>query len=369
MKHLKSILAFIAVLGLGFVGGWLMSGFLPTSRQTIEAPTSQGWLLLPVTIICFLLAGILQIAIHEAGHVFFGWLTGYRFLSYRLLNLHWQRVDGKLKLFRHSLSGTAGQALMIPPQPVEGKIPYVLYNLGGGLANLITLPLCYGLAYLLPQFALLWDTLAFFGLIGALTNLIPLGKTFPNDGYNIYSIAKHPKGSLYFYAQLAVHAKMAQGVPYQDMPKDLFLIPEKEDITNPIIFSASLNWVNRLMAMEQFEEARDYLNSLAIAQQPLSQIYQVLGKVTLSYLELLCQQETRVSFDKEEWKLIEALSKSQPMAAVFCYAYHSLVDGDDKKAEQALERFTKLAKTYPYPVDYADEASRLQRFEALKETR
>lgn len=358
MKLLKSILA-----------GWLISGFLPTSCQTIDVPASQGWLLLPLTIISFLLAGILQIAIHEAGHVFFGWLTGYRFLSYRLLNLHWQRVDGKLKLFRHSLAGTAGQALMIPPQPVEGKIPYVLYNLGGGLANLITLPLCYGLTYFIPQFALLWDTLAFFGLIGALTNLIPLGKTFPNDGYNIYSIAKHPKGSLYLYAQLAVHAKMAQGVPYQDMPKDLFLIPEKEDITNPIIFSASLNWVNRLMALNQFEEARDYLDSLAIDQQPLSQIYRVLGKITLSYLDLLCQQTTSIPFDKEEWKLIEALSKSQPMATVFAYAYHSLVDGDDKKAEQALEQFTKLAKTYPYPVDYADEASRLQRFQDIMKTK
>lgn len=218
MKHLKSILSFIGLLVIGFGGGYLIGQLL--SNETPNAsnlPLLDIWWNLLLVFGGLAVAAILQIAIHEAGHVVFGLLSGYRFLSYRLLNLHWQKVDGKLKLFHHSLAGTAGQALMLPPQPVNGKIPYVLYNLGGGLANFLTLPICYGLNTLIPQWQTFWEILGFLGIVLGLVNLIPIGGDFPNDGYNIYAIAKNPQGSLYLYSMLAIHAQMVQGWSFGDM--------------------------------------------------------------------------------------------------------------------------------------------------------
>lgn len=51
---------------------------------------------------------ILQIIIHEAGHLVFGLLTGYRFSSFRIGNLMWIKENSKIKLRRLSLTGTAG---------------------------------------------------------------------------------------------------------------------------------------------------------------------------------------------------------------------------------------------------------------------
>lgn len=367
MKHLKTILMTIGFLALTFMSGYLIGQlFLKnTVGQSVTSLDQPIWISLPLMLLSLGLTITLQIAIHEAGHVVFGRLTGYRFLSYRIFNLHWQKVDGRIKFYRHSLAGTGGQALMIPPKPIDGKIPYVLYNLGGGLANLLTLPACYGLSHILPQLGLFWELMALMGLLMAVTNLIPMSKDFPNDGYNIYAIAKHPQGSLYFYSQLAIHAQMAQGQAFGDIAEQLFLQPQSADITNPIIFSACLNWANRLMAQERFEEARDYLDSLAIDQLKLTHIYSIMGQVSLATLQLLCDQTTTVELSKKDWQLIEALNKSQPASNVFTYAYHSLVDKDGKKANKALTQFQKLGKTYPYPADYADEKTRMALFQDL----
>lgn len=311
MKHLKTILMTIGFLALTFMGGYLIGQLIPknTVGQSETSLDQPIWLSLPLILLILGLALTLQIAIHEAGHVVFGRLTGYRFLSYRIFNLHWQKVDGRIKFYRHSLAGTGGQALMIPPKPIDGKIPYVLYNLGGGLANLLTLPLCYGLNLLLPQLTIFWELLALIGLLSVVTNLIPLGSTLPNDGYNIYAIAKHPQGPLYFYSQLAIHAQMAQGQAFGDIAEQLFLQPQSADITNPIIFSACLNWANRLMALGQYEEARDYLASLSLDQLKLPHIYSIMGQVSLATLQLLCDQTTTVELSKKDWQLIEALNQ------------------------------------------------------------
>lgn len=77
------------------------------------------------------LAIILQIIIHEAGHLIGGILTGYKFSSFRIFNFMFIKENDKLKLKKLSLAGTGGQCLMSPPEFIEGKVPYILYNLGG----------------------------------------------------------------------------------------------------------------------------------------------------------------------------------------------------------------------------------------------
>ena len=39
---------------------------------------------------------LVQIAIHEAGHLIFGLISGYRFSSYRLFSFMWVRQNGKI---------------------------------------------------------------------------------------------------------------------------------------------------------------------------------------------------------------------------------------------------------------------------------
>ena len=79
-----------------------------------------------------------HVIIHEAGHLVFGLLSGYSFTSFRIFSFMWIKENGKLRLKRLSLAGTAGQCLMTPPELVDGKMPVVLYNLGGSIMNLLT---------------------------------------------------------------------------------------------------------------------------------------------------------------------------------------------------------------------------------------
>ena len=99
------------------------------------------------------IALFLQIIIHEAGHLIFGLMSGYRFCSFRVFSFIWMKENGKIKLKRLSLVGTAGQCLMAPPDLVNGKIPIVLYHLGGVTMNLIS-------AVIFWTAGICWSTLA-----------------------------------------------------------------------------------------------------------------------------------------------------------------------------------------------------------------
>jgi len=76
----------------------------------------------------------LDVFIHEAGHLLFGLLTGYKFSSFRVFSRLWMRDEsGRLCMKRYKLPGTAGQCLMEPPELVDGKMPTGLYNRGGSI--------------------------------------------------------------------------------------------------------------------------------------------------------------------------------------------------------------------------------------------
>jgi hypothetical protein len=155
-----------------------------------------------------LLALLAQTAIHEAGHLIFGAFTGYRFVSYRILNFMWIKEDGRLRLKNLSVAGTAGQCLMAPPDMVEGTFPTILYNLGGCLVNVITGVIFLALFFLCPYvpfLSILLLALAALGFALALLNGIPLKTDLvPNDGSNALTLHRDPKARRAFWLQMKV---------------------------------------------------------------------------------------------------------------------------------------------------------------------
>ena len=69
---------------------------------------------------------ILQIIIHESGHLLFGLLTGYRFVSFRVFSFMILKEGGQLRLRHLNLAGTGGQCLMDAPDgnPFPAAIPF-----------------------------------------------------------------------------------------------------------------------------------------------------------------------------------------------------------------------------------------------------
>ena len=186
------VIIFMAVLAaflVGFFGAPYIGGLL-------DQPINMGrglFYLASTVFICYC-AAIFHVVLHEAGHLIFGLITGYQFISFRIFSYIWIKEEGKITRKRFSLAGTGGQCIMSPPPLKEGKIPYLWYNLGGVLANVfVSLLLMFFYYYFKPRG--FWGEVLLLtfmvGFILALLNGIPLNNgELLNDGYNIVAIGR-----------------------------------------------------------------------------------------------------------------------------------------------------------------------------------
>ena len=101
-----------------------------------------------VAMVSFLVSIVILIPVHEDGHLVCGLLTGYKFVSFRIFNFTFIKVNNRLKVKKFSVAGTGGQCLLLPPDIEPAKVPTAWYNAGGVLANIIVLLL------VLPLFTL-----------------------------------------------------------------------------------------------------------------------------------------------------------------------------------------------------------------------
>jgi len=303
------------------------------------------------------LAMTLQIAIHEAGHLVFGLLTGYRFSSYRFYSLMWIKQDGRLRFKRLSLAGTGGQCLMVPPDWRE-DFPYVLYNLGGVLMNLISAALFWLLSLIAAPTAKIFLLMgALIGLAFALLNGLPL-RVGPvdNDGRNILSIRKSPAARRAFWLQMKVNEQQAAGVRLRDMPEDWFSVPGDETPENSILAAVPVNRASRLMDAQRFEEAAALQDRL-LAQGDLAGIYRGLLSCDRIYCELLGEgrEETLAALmTKQQAKFMKSM-KSYPSVLRTLLALALLHEHDAAGAEKLKAEFEKVARSYPYPTDIESE--------------
>jgi uncharacterized membrane protein YdbT with pleckstrin-like domain len=83
-----------ALIG-GAIGGF-MGAFAAIYQP--DAGVSQLIINLSVIMVFYYIAIVIQVIIHESGHLVCGLLSGYRFLSFRIFNLVIAKENGRLKL-------------------------------------------------------------------------------------------------------------------------------------------------------------------------------------------------------------------------------------------------------------------------------
>lgn len=194
-------------------------------------------------VLLFYISYFLHIIIHEAGHLIFGLLTGYKFLSFRIFSFLFYKNNGHIKKRKFSIKGTAGQCLMYPPKRLaDGSFPFALYNLGGGLNNLIfSLPfLILAIVTEKNNIRIISVIVLFSGILTAATNLIPLIMGLPNDGMNLKSMLKDKNMQAAFYLQLQLNAEMSDGKQITEYPTEIFEMPQNVNDTNTLMASVRL---------------------------------------------------------------------------------------------------------------------------------
>lgn len=371
--HWQKWLFTIVFLGVGSVCGYAIASYIDR-MATAGQPIGNGLIPFGLMLLGLFAVLFLQIIVHEGGHLVFGLLSGYTFSSFRVGSFMVVKLDGKLRFKRLSLAGTGGQCLMAPPDLVDGKMPFVLYNLGGSLLNLISAALCL-LLYLpcrdLPYVPLFLLMGAIVGAAYALMNGIPLRLgAVDNDGYNALSMGKDPAALRAFWLQLKLNALIAQGVRLKDMPGEWFQFPDEAELKNSMTATIGVFACNRMMDAHQFQSARAAMEKLVTADTALIGLHKNLLTNDLLYCELLFENRPERldrMLTKGQQKFMKAM-KTYPSILRTAYAYALLAQKDEKKAEQIKEAFQKIGRSYPYPSDWESEGELMVLAEAKAST-
>lgn len=319
-------------------------------------------------------AFVLQIALHEGGHLVCGWMTGYRFVSFRIGSWMVQRENGKLHWHCYSLAGTCGQCLLAPPEMTDGKMPYKLYNLGGALANLIAAALAGGLIVLCRD---VWAARVFFemlclvGVLFALLNGVPLWVIdIANDGANACDLGKDQAALWAFWAQLSINAKQADGTALRDMPEEWFAMPA-ESMDSAIVTTQAVLQANRLMDEKRFAETAQAIDAILDSDAVILPLHfdlllsdrltcaLLLGEEDVDWLVKLWNEKEMLRF-RRKMKNFPAVIRTEYGAAL-------LVQKDTTAAQKFRERFEHCAKRYPYAAEVESERSLLELLDAKAE--
>lgn len=336
--------------------------FVKNIRSQINIYESAINLLLFLVIIFVpaLIFIFLHIIIHEAGHLIFGLLSGYKFVSFRILSFMWCSQDGKIVLKRVRLPGTSGQCLMSPPEFAHGKIPYRLYNLGGSLLNFIFSIIAIIIAIIMRTGmpGIVISLLIYFAGIGmytGLSNAFPLTVSgINNDGKNALYLGKDSEALKTFYIMLKVNEYTTNGAMFKDMPDDYFILPSEEGLKNAITANRIVFVCGRVMENGNYENAADIIDWFMEQDNALPMINIKLLKLNRLYCEIVGQRRPdyiNALYSKEQQMFIKIMGGISPDVVHTNYAYKLLIEGDTSGAQQLKANFFKKSVKYPYKGD------------------
>ena len=325
-----------------FCGVWIAQ-FLEET-QLSGRPVLEQVLLVALLLFLLYVAMLLQIILHEAGHLVAGLLTGYRFGSFRVGGWMWLRTDGKLRCRRLSLLGTGGQCLM---------------NLLTGALFL----LLHGLLRGLPAVSLFCAMLSATGFGFSLINGIPLRLgAINNDGCNARELGKDPEALRSLWVQLKITEQAARGGRLRDMPEAWFALPAWERMDNSMTAALAVFRVNWLMVRHQFVEAKSLIDEILERPNRVLGLHQGLLQCEQLFLALMAgEDQARIDAicNRGLQKFMRQMRR-YPSVIRTGYAYASLRLRDSQLADRLLEQFQHCERTYPYQGDLEGERELLE---------
>lgn len=287
---------------------------------------------------------ILQITIHEAGHLLFGKIAGFKFISFRIGSYVLTKED-KFKISRLRIAGTGGQCLMEPSKPDYNK--YLGYLLGGSICNLVVAFFFFMLCLFNQD--LLIDIFSFsmltVGMLLGLTNLIPMDIGIPNDGYNAYWITRNKDSMHSLYQQLMISKELVAGKGLDEVSDEYTSLYENANLNNPLNLCIEVNQASKLIHQGKFLEAKTLLERIRSIE--MSDIYKNSITLDLVLIELLtsdCIDVDQYLNDKDKKRL--NTDKNNVDSLLCQYGIELLVNKVD--ADVTLKYFNDACKNYPY---------------------
>lgn len=267
-------------IGLSFISGlsfvFLMLGFVFGTIAFKELDFSLVFI--PDYLFTFLSIYLIFI-LHELGHAFCGYLTGYRLVAFGLGNFLLTKKSGKFHLSRTAvLKNVGAQYIGLKEDESDQRI---ILMLAGGLMvhlGLILLALLYGFLTDNWYFAATWICL---NLSFLLINAKPVGIT---DGAKIWELLQQPENTKYAYSVLR-HSAQTLLAPQEYDLKD-FIMPVDEDARGS--FAESVQTLQGLVFIldDNIELAkRQFQSLLEKTDNPMSKTISQLYLLQIALLE------------------------------------------------------------------------------------
>ena len=226
-----------------------------------------------------LLSMYLIFILHELGHAFCGYLTGYRLVAFGLGHFILTKKSGRFHLSRTAILKNVGaQYIGLKEDESDQRI---ILMLSGGLMvhlGLILLAILYGFLTRSWYFAATWISL---NLSFLLINAKPVGIT---DGAKIWELLQQPENTKYAYLVLR-HSAQTLLAPQEYDLKD-FIMPVAEDAKGS--FAESIQIFQGLVFIfdSQIETAKKHFQSLLDrTDNPMSKTLSQLYLLQIALLE------------------------------------------------------------------------------------
>ena len=373
---LKKIKTTVIQFAPGAVVGGVISFF-----ATINTPENAGFgVFLLNMLLGFVLLGIslvLHIFIHEIGHLIGGKMSGYNFDSIRFFNLTFIKKDGKLMVKKFNIVGAPGQCLMSPPKPIDGKYPYLLYNLSGALLNIIFAIVAVVLYVAIPVPSALWWVFIPFVIVGivlGIMQLVPMQNAM-NDGHNVKTLRRSETARQEFWLMLHINAQTTKGARLRDIvsEKDFEFLKNNDPSDNNTgmdFFVESLQ-LGLLLDNHRFEEAKIFAENLLKSTANIPDIYLEELSCELLFLELIgeCRKENIEKLYTNDLKEYINATSSYMSRQRLLYAYAKLHLNDDSATRKALEDFNKTCQSTPFFGQIEGERELMQIIDDLANTK
>lgn len=304
---------------------------------------------------------VLHLVAHEAGHLLFGKLAGYSFVSFRVGSFTVIKEDGKFKRKKLHIPGTGGQCLMEPPAFQKNNGPYILYNLGGSTVNLILSIVALFFFFQLSGSLGAMFFLGAFILVGVflgLTNAVPLKVGgVANDGYNLKSLLHNEEAKYAFYLQLKINAVLSRGTRLSELPLSDLQMNEAADYSNHLIVSTSLYEYAWYLDHLDMKKAQLALNKASQHQEHFTDPMKKEWICEQLFMELIgeCRPEVIEDLYNEEIRSYIELTKEFPSRKRLMMAYAGFHLHNFALVKAYKDELVERTHTYPIKGDAESE--------------
>jgi hypothetical protein len=184
-----------------------------------------------------------SVAVHEAGHLLGGAVTGSHALGAFVFGTEFRRTRRGWRMrWTHRLRrGSLGLAIVLPASGAHPRRSSVWLLLGGPLANGLLAVVCIGTVALIdpaPAENLLVSAFL-LNLVGLVANLLPFS-TFgrSTDGLQLLALRKHDPGAMPGAAYARLQALSLEGVQAQALPESLLQTLESFEPPNGLLVAS-----------------------------------------------------------------------------------------------------------------------------------